>query len=63
MPDRETALRLLSAATRDLKAIGNMLDPESFPDEIFGLLAQQTVEKSLKAWLALHGQTIPKTHN
>ena len=63
MSDHETAQRVLAAAGRDLKAIGNMLDAEQFPDEIFGLLAQQAVEKSLKAWLASRDQAVPRTHN
>lgn len=63
MPDHETAQRMLEAARRDLQAIDNMRDAGRFPDEIFGLHAQQAVEKSLKAWLAWRDQEIPRTHN
>ncbi|MBF0340423.1 MAG: HEPN domain-containing protein [Magnetococcales bacterium] len=63
MPDLESAQRLLAAASRDLHAIGNMLDPNRFPDEVFGFLAQQAMKKNLKAWLALRGKEIPRTHN
>ncbi|MBF0155109.1 MAG: HEPN domain-containing protein [Magnetococcales bacterium] len=63
MPDHETARRMLEAASRDQQAIVNMQDAERFPDEIFGLHAQQAVEKSLKAWLAHRDQEVPRTHN
>ncbi len=63
MPDIELARMILSAARRDLQALENMLDPEAFPSAIFGFHAQQTVEKSLKAWLALLDQDFPRTHN
>ncbi|MBF0136811.1 MAG: HEPN domain-containing protein [Magnetococcus sp. DMHC-1] len=63
MPDLETTRGMLAAARRDLLAISNMLDTERFPDEIFGFLAQQAIEKSLKAWLAFCDQEVPKTHN
>jgi HEPN domain-containing protein len=63
MPDHETARRMLEAARRDLQAITNMRDVELFPDEIFGLHAQQAVEKALKAWLAHRDQELPRTHN
>lgn len=63
MPDHETVRRMLEAARRDLQAIGNMLDVKLFSDEIFGLLAQQAVEKALKAWLAHGDQDVPRTHN
>lgn len=63
MPDHETVRRMLDAASRDLQAVSNMLDADRFSEEIFGLHAQQTVEKSLKAWLAWHDQEVPRTHN
>jgi HEPN domain-containing protein len=63
MPDHETARRMLEASRRDLQALGNMQDAGRFPDEIFGLHAQQAVEKALKAWLAQRDQDIPRTHN
>ncbi len=59
----EAARQLLDAAGRDLKALANMLDPEVFDDTIFGLHAQQAVEKALKAWVNLLGEVHPFTHN
>ncbi|MBF0181941.1 MAG: HEPN domain-containing protein [Magnetococcales bacterium] len=63
MPDHEIARRMLEAARRDLQAIVNMRDPELFRDEIFGLHAQQAVEKILKGWLAHRDREVPRTHN
>ena len=63
MPDRETVRRMLEAAGRDRQAIANMRDTKRFPDEIFGLHAQQAVEKALKAWLAHRDREFPRTHN
>lgn len=63
MPDTKVARLILSAARRDLQALNNMLDDQAFPAEIFGFHAQQTVEKALKAWLALLDQEPPRTHN
>lgn len=63
MSDHESAWCMLTAASRDLQAIGNMQDNNLYPNEIFGLHAQQAVEKSLKAWLAWRGQAVPRTHN
>jgi HEPN domain-containing protein len=63
MPDIEAARMSLSAARRDLQALENMQNPEAFPAEIYGFHAQQTVEKTLKAWLALLDQECPRTHS
>ncbi|MBF0419834.1 MAG: HEPN domain-containing protein [Magnetococcales bacterium] len=63
MYDHETVRRMLEAARRDLQAIVNMCDAELFSDEIFGLHAQQAVEKALKTWLAHRDQEVPRTHN
>ena len=40
-----------------------MLDPEVFDDEIFGFHSQQSVEKTIKAWLSLAEVTYSKTHD
>jgi len=40
-----------------------MRDETVFADEIFGFHAQQAVEKTLKAWLALSGVEYPRTHD
>lgn len=48
MSDPIQARNMLNASQRDLKALTGMLDDETFSDEIFGLHAQQSIEKSLK---------------
>ena len=63
MSDPIQARNMLNASQRDLKALSGMLDSELFSDEIFGLHTQQSVEKSLKAWLAALGETYPYTHD
>ena len=50
-------------AKKDLKALSAMTDIHVFEDEIFGFHAQQAIEKSLKAWIALKGIEYPKTHD
>lgn len=61
--DRDEARYLLSAAHKDWRALAGMRDAAIFADEIFGFHAQQVVEKTLKAWLALHGVEYPRTHD
>ena len=63
MKETDLARGLLSSAEKDLKAIRNMTDADSFADEIFGFHAQQAVEKSLKAWIALLGGEYPFIHD
>ena len=63
MKEADLAHQLLSSAEKDLKAIKNMTDPNAFADEVFGFHAQQTVEKSLKAWIALLGEEYPFVHD
>ena len=63
MSDPIQARNMLDASQRDLKALTGMLDSELFLDEIFGLHTQQSVEKSLKAWLAALGEIYPYTHD
>ncbi|HNT34496.1 MAG TPA: HEPN domain-containing protein [bacterium] len=63
MKDREEALRLLFAAEKDIAALRGMMDLAVFAEEIFGFHAQQAVEKSLKALLALLGRQYPRTHD
>jgi len=50
-------------ARKDLQALQGMTDSATFADEIFGFHAQQSMEKSLKAWLAVRGVEYPKTHD
>jgi HEPN domain-containing protein len=63
MKETDLARQLLLSAERDLKALRNMIDPEVFADEVFGFHAQQTAEKSLKAWIALLGGEYPFVHD
>lgn len=54
---------LLNTARSDLKALGNMIDPNAFDDRVFGFHAQQAIEKALKAWLNYLQGTHPFTHD
>jgi HEPN domain-containing protein len=63
MRKHEEAAELLAVAKRELKSLRGMLDPDVFADEVFGFLAQQAVEKALKAWLCLRGRSYPFTHD
>lgn len=62
MADLKQARLLLEMAGMDLRALKGMADPETFTEEIFGFHVQQAAEKALKAWIALHGQDVPRTH-
>lgn len=55
--------RMLLMASKDIKALQSLLLPEAADDEIFGLHAQQAVEKSLKAWLTVAGRDYGFTHD
>jgi HEPN domain-containing protein len=61
--DKDHATQLLDMAKKDHSALSHMLDSENFSDEVFGFHAQQTIEKALKAWIALRGLTYPKSHD
>jgi HEPN domain-containing protein len=63
MPAPEYARNLLIMARKDFDALRGMIDNPLFADEIFGFHAQQAVEKSLKAWLALLFVDFPLTHD
>jgi len=63
MSELKHARALLDLAGKDLKALCGMGDPLTFADEVFGFHAQQSMEKTLKAWLAALGQDYPLTHN
>ncbi len=63
MKETDLARQLLSSAEKDLKAIKAMTDPGVFADEVFGFHAQQAIEKTLKAWIALLGQEYPFVHD
>lgn len=63
MPDREAAYSLLRAARRDAAALAAMINSQSVADEVFGFLVQQSLEKTLKAWISLLGMPYPFTHD
>jgi HEPN domain-containing protein len=63
MRDLKQAHGVLGMAHKDFKALKGMMDADVFDDEIFGFHAQQSVEKSLKAWLAYLGKEYPLTHD
>lgn len=64
MSDREHARALLEMARKDWRALSGMeSDPDLFAEEVFGLHAQQAVEKALKAWIASRGLTYPFSHD
>ena len=59
----DQALQMLVMASKDIKAMNSLLSPESADDEIFGFHAQQAVEKSLKAWIAVVGGNYGFVHD
>ena len=61
MSDPKCARMMYRAAERDLLTLRSMT--ADAPEESFGFHVQQAVEKALKAWLALLGETYPLTHN
>jgi HEPN domain-containing protein len=63
MKDLKAARELAERAKIDLAALREIAGNPRVADEIFGFLAQQAVEKSMKAWLALLGRRYPVTHN
>lgn len=63
-PDqREYAARLLRKAEEDLAAVRVLVDNESIADDVIGFHAQQTVEKTLKAVLVVHGVVFRRAHD
>ncbi len=54
---------MLDLAQREYGALGHMLEPAQFPDELFGFHAQQVVEKAIKAWICLKGTDYPHVHD
>ena len=63
MSDDRLGRAMLGMAKKGWQALREMADNPAIADEIFGFHAQQAVEKSLKAWLALRGVDAPRTHN
>ena len=58
----EEARELLAIAERELTSLRAMLSPQ-IATEVFGFVAQQALEKSLKAWLTAIGVTYPRVHD
>ena len=56
-------LVLVETAERNLSALRGMGDPGVFAEKIFGFHAQQAIEKSFMAWIALMGGVYPITHD
>jgi len=63
MADLKHARLLLEMARKDYRALMGMADSSIFADEIFGFHVQQAAEKAAKAWLALRGSEVPRTHS
>jgi HEPN domain-containing protein len=63
MSPAEDALLLLRLAERHLGSLRGTLDPATIADEDWGFLAQQTLEKLLKALLVLHCHEPPRSHS
>ncbi|MBF0272622.1 MAG: HEPN domain-containing protein [Magnetococcales bacterium] len=63
MRDLETARILMTMAGKDLQVLEILSSVAHAPEEAFGFHAQQAVEKTLKAWLAILGHEPPKTHS
>ena len=63
MSDLDLARLMQTKANGDLSALRGMKNKTIFIEEIFGFHAQQAIEKSLKAWLALLGVDFPKIHD
>jgi hypothetical protein len=64
MSPAEDALLLLRLAERHLGSLrGTPWTPGTFAEEDWGFLAQQTLEKLLKALLVLHCQEPPRSHS
>lgn len=59
---REHAELLLRKAAQAEYLLDRMLDDPAAPTEAFGFHAQQAAEKMLKAALAVHEITYPRTH-
>lgn len=62
MADLDRARAMLRMAHKDFNALIGMQDNPLFADEIFGFHIQKAVEKALKAWLCIHSDTYPMTH-
>ena len=60
---RRVALELLSLAERDQEAMLVLMKAKTIDFAIIGFHAQQSVEKAMKAAMAIHGITYPRSHD
>lgn len=63
MPGIEAARSMIRMARLDLDALVGMGSNPVFADSIFGFHVQQSIEKTLKAWLLRCGVDCPRTHD
>lgn len=63
MSPRDMPRELLALARRDHEAAWILARAENSQKDAAGFHLQQSVEKSLKAWLALRGIDYPRTHD
>ena len=63
MTFRDLGKEWMEYATRDLSTARFILGMKPRPLEIICFHCQQAVEKSLKAYLALNGKELPRTHD
>ncbi|OHD69210.1 MAG: hypothetical protein A2W19_06385 [Spirochaetes bacterium RBG_16_49_21] len=63
MSDYKIAAQLLAKSQQELQALHEMRDNANIVDEIFGFMAQQAVEKALKAWMAAKNIPYALTHD
>ena len=63
MTPAEDARLLLRLVERHLGSLRGTLNPAVFADEDWGFLAQQTLEKALKALLVIHNQEPPRSQS
>jgi HEPN domain-containing protein len=63
MTPAEDARLLLRLVERHLGSLRGTLDSQSFADEDWGFLAQETLEKRLKALLVLNAQEPPRSQS
>ena len=63
MSPTEDALLLMRLVERHLGSLRGCLDQGTFADEDWGFLAQQTLEKLLKAFLVFRSKEPPRSHS
>ena len=63
MSPRDMPRELVALAERDYQAALTLAHAEDPQQDAAGFHLQQSVEKSLKAWLALKGIDYPRTHD